>query len=91
MGRTESRFWEDTHSPDFARRERRVCKYETYFPDKLDVRTILIEGDVAADISDAELAVQRFASLSGGLSDTEGIARLLLRMRFRSIWAVPQT
>jgi Fic family protein len=62
-----------------TRRERRTCDYRAYFPDPLGGRSWQLAGDVAADIADAEMETARFNARPSPLSDTEGLARLLLR------------
>jgi Fic family protein len=62
-----------------ARRDRRSCEYEAYVPDALMGRTFVFEGDVAADIADAEAAIARMDTEATALVDTEALARILLR------------
>ena len=62
-----------------TRRDRRSCEYEAYIPDCLADRVFTFDGDVAADVADAEAAVIRLNTTAVGLADTEAIARLLLR------------
>ena len=53
MASFEERIWE----PDFAgltRRGRRPCRYSVYLPDLLEGRRFAFDGDVAADVADAE-------------------------------------
>ena len=67
-------------SPDGqTRRERMGCDYDAYIPDRLMERSWTLDGDVAADIADAETEIARFDERLSGLSNTEGMARLLLR------------
>ncbi len=40
---------------------------------------IRLDGDVAADVADAEIAIARFDAAATALADTEALARLLLR------------
>ena len=78
MARFEERIWE----PDFAgltRRDRRPCRYSVYLPDLLDGRRFAFDGDVAADIADAEADLVRLNEAVDALADTEALARLLLR------------
>jgi Fic family protein len=58
---------------------RRGCDYEAYVPDLLGDRTFSLSGATAADVADAERAVQRLNREASGLADSEAIARLLLR------------
>ena len=78
MARFEELIWE----PDFAaptRRDRRPCRYSVYLPDLLAGRHFAFDGDVAADVADAEADLVRLNGAVGALADTEGLARLLLR------------
>lgn len=78
MATYEVRRWPaDVHGA--TRRERSGCEYSAYLPDPLVGRDWLIAGDVAASIGRAEASVQAFETGASKLSDTEGIARLLLR------------
>ena len=61
------------------RRVRQSCDYEAYVPDLLIGRAFAIDGDVAADIADAEAAISRMDVEATALLDTEGLARILLR------------
>lgn len=62
-----------------TRRDRRGGEYRAYVPDPLADRPFTLDGDVAADVADAEAAILRLNRESGALADTEAIARLLLR------------
>jgi Fic family protein len=62
-----------------SRRGRLPCDYEAYGPDLLAGRGITFDGDVAADVADAEAAIIRLNSAASALADTEALARLLLR------------
>ena len=61
------------------RRERLPCDYEVYIPDPLVGRKIVLHGDVAADVADAEAAIVRLNADARALVDTEALARILLR------------
>lgn len=61
------------------RRERRSCDYEVYVPDRLLGRAIVLAGDVAADVADAEAAISNLNSGASALVNTEALARILLR------------
>ena len=77
-----ARFEERTWGPDFAgptRRDRRPCRYSVYLPDLLTERRLAFDGDVAADVADAEADLVRLNGAVDALADTEGLARLLLR------------
>ena len=78
MASFEDRTWE----PDFSaptRRDRRPCRYSVYLPDLLTDRRFAFDGDVAADVADAEADLVRLNGAVDALADTEGLARLLLR------------
>ena len=57
----------------------RGCEYETYVPDRLRGREISLTGGTAADVADAERAVERLNREASSLLDSEAVARLLLR------------
>ncbi len=73
------RQWDPELGSGLPRRDRRGCDYDAYLPDRLEDRTFIFRGDVAADITDAEMAIQRLNLEASGLTSSEGIARLLLR------------
>lgn len=79
MATYETRRWQAQVAEGLPRRDRRSCDYETYLPDPLVDRRFIIEGLVAADISDAEGAIRDLNATSGTLAYTEALARLLLR------------
>jgi Fic family protein len=62
-----------------SRRDRRGCDYQSYLPDRLTGRKFVLEGDVAADVADAEAAIVRMNETARALVDTEALARILLR------------
>jgi Fic family protein len=62
-----------------TRRGRLSCEYEAYVPDLLTGRRITLDGDVAADVSDAEAAIVRLNTEATALANTEALARILLR------------
>jgi hypothetical protein len=78
MARLETRQWAGDDS-GLTRRDRRSCDYEVYIPDPLAGRRFVLDGDVAADVADAEAALARLDATAGALADTEALARLLLR------------
>lgn len=61
------------------RAERRSCEYDAYVPDLLANRTFRLDGEVAADVADAEAAIARLDTRVEALTDTEALARILLR------------
>jgi Fic family protein len=67
---------------DFAgqtKADRRSCDYEAYVPDLLVGRSFGLDGDVAADVAEAEAALARLNVEASALIDTEALARILLR------------
>lgn len=79
MSQLVKRRWESTYATGLPRRDRASCNYEAYIPDLLVGRVVRLDGDVAADVADAEAAVARFDTRAIALADTEALARLLLR------------
>jgi len=78
MSRVIRRHWPG--NPDApSRRGREVCEFEAYCPDALAARKVALDGDVAADVTDAEAAIARLNAEASTLADTEALARLLLR------------
>jgi Fic family protein len=59
--------------------DRRSCDYEAYVPDLLAERSFGLDGDVAADVAEAETAIARLNVKASALIDTEALARILLR------------
>ena len=54
--------WPTTFGEGLPRRDRQGCEYEAYVPDPLAGRAFRLDGDVAADVADAERAI---AGLNG--------------------------
>jgi len=79
MSKLVKRRWETDYTSGLPRRDRASCEYEAYVPDPLVGRPVRLDGDVAADVADAEAAVMRFDAKAVALADTEALARLLLR------------
>jgi Fic family protein len=79
MAKVVRRRWTNEAGPGLPRRDRRTCDYEAYIPDRLAGRPITLDGDVAADVVDAEAAITRLNVEGSALVDTEALARLLLR------------
>ncbi len=78
MARLEVRRWAGVEG-GLTRRDRHPCNYEVYIPDPLLGRRFVLDGDVAADVADAEAALVRLDATAGERADTEVLARLLLR------------
>ena len=80
MAYFEIRRWDPALSlSGLPRKDRRSCDYRLYFPDTLARRSIMLDGDVAADVADAESAIARLNARARALVDTDALARLLLR------------
>jgi Fic family protein len=71
--------WVPAASSGLPRSARRGCEYETYVPDRLANRAFALYGETAADIADAERAVEQLQHEARSLADSEAVARLLLR------------
>src|SRR5918992_793445 len=71
--------WLPSADSGLPRRARRGCEYEAYVPDRLIGREITLSGGTAADVADAERAVERLNRETRSLVDSEAVARLLLR------------
>lgn len=78
MASLEKRRWGGDPA-GLTRRDRRPCTYEVYLPDRLAGRRFVLDGDVAADIGDAEAALLKLDASAAALAGTEALARLLLR------------
>ena len=78
MATLERRRWTGDFSGP-TRRDRQPCNYDIYLPDKLRGRNFSLDGEVAADVADAETALTRLDASSVALADSEALARLLLR------------
>lgn len=78
MASLEKRRWEGDPA-GLTRRDRRPCTYEVYLPDRLASRRFVLDGDVAADVGDAEAALLKLDASAAALAGTEALARLLLR------------
>jgi Fic family protein len=80
MSKLLKRRWHsEAGSTGLSRRDSRACDYATYLPDALVGRRFTLEGDVAADVADAEAAIVRLNANAAALVDTEALARILLR------------
>ena len=78
MAHLEERTWEGNFAGP-TRRDRLPCRYSVYFPDRLADRSFALDGDVAADVADAEADLVRLNTTATALTNTEALARLLLR------------
>src|ERR1700685_4134172 len=73
------RHWASDIGSGVPRKDRRSCEYESYVPDPLVGRRIALGGDVAADVTDAEVAIARLDVEGSALIETEALGRILLR------------
>lgn len=78
MASLEERRWAGD-AAGLTRRDRRPCTYAVYRPDRLAGRRFVLDGEVAADIGDAEAALLKLDASAAALAGTEALARLLLR------------
>jgi len=79
MGQVVRLHWSSRLDVGGTRRDRQPCAYDAYIPDPLADRGITLDGDVAADVAEAEAAILKLNRESVTLADTEALARLLLR------------
>jgi Fic family protein len=79
VSRLVRRQWQPSLDTGRPRRDRQGCDYAAYIPDPLVGRQFRFDGDVAADIADAEAAIIRLDTTAAALANTEALARLLLR------------
>jgi Fic family protein len=80
MSKLLNRRWQsEVAGSGVSRRDRRSCDYQAYVPDPLIPRRFTLEGDVAADVADAEAAISQLNAQATALVDTEALARILLR------------
>ncbi|MDP9024229.1 MAG: Fic family protein [Candidatus Eremiobacteraeota bacterium] len=80
MGSYTKRWWASERAGiDVPRRDRANGAYRAYIPDRLLDRAFVLPGDVSADAVDASLALSRLDSQARTLTNTESLARLLLR------------
>jgi Fic family protein len=74
-----ARSWAAALDAGITRRARQPCRYEAYLPDPLARLPVNLPADVAADVSDAERAVQSLNANGPELASLEALAHLLLR------------
>jgi Fic family protein len=80
MAKVIQRRWESASmGSGLARRDTRPCDYQAYVPDFLVGRPFMLDGEVAADVADAEGGIARLNAEASALIDTEALARILLR------------
>jgi Fic family protein len=79
MARLIDSLWDgspDAHGP---RRARRPCRYQAYIPDDLAEANLELNGDLAADLVDAQVELASFDARATVSGDLEQLARFLLR------------
>jgi Fic family protein len=79
MSKVVRRRWTTDVGSGVSRKDRTSCEYAAYVPDLLAGRKIALDGDVAAEVADAELAIARLDGDASALVETEALARILLR------------
>jgi Fic family protein len=79
MSKHVRKHWPSDLSAGLSRRDRRGCEYAAYIPDLLVDRRFRFNGDVAADLVEAEASIALLNEKATALANTEALARLLLR------------
>jgi Fic family protein len=79
MSKVVKRRWQSDIASGLPGKDRASCDGKAYIPDPLVGRPVTLDGDVAADVADAERAIAQFDTRAMALVDTEALARLLLR------------
>jgi len=79
VGYLVSSRWTTEAAGGLPRADRQSCEYQAYVPDLLSGAALQMDGNVAADVTDAETAIRRLDTEAAALTDTEAVARLLLR------------
>ncbi|WP_330183878.1 Fic family protein [Nocardia sp. NBC_01503] len=80
MAKVEQRHWASSlDRGGLSRRDRRAGSYQAYLPDPLVDRPLMLTGETAADIAEAEAAITRLDTEAKALAETEALSRLLLR------------
>ncbi len=72
-------YWERRFE-GMSRRDRRGGPYRAYVPDELLGWELMLPGDLAADVADAEAAVRALSAAGVAHASLEGLARFLLRV-----------
>jgi Fic family protein len=80
MAELIKRTWQsDLGGSGLPRKHRQSCEYEAYLPDPLIGRQVTLDGQVSADVTEAEAAIATLNVSATALVDTEALARILLR------------
>jgi len=69
----------DPRFQGLTRRDRQGCDYDAYLPDPLAGWGLILPGDVAADMADAETAIRELNQAGTTHVSLEGLTRFLLR------------
>ena len=64
------RHWSTGDLTGLPRKDRAGCDYDAYLPDDLVGRRFMLDGETAADVSDAEANVARLNASAVVLADT---------------------
>ncbi len=79
MAYVVDRLWEGMPGSGLPRRMPQACRFQAYVPDPLSSIDLALPGEVMADVSDAERAIQRLNGRVPTLASLEAVARFLLR------------
>lgn len=79
MAKVVRKHWVSNLDAGLSRKDRSSGSYEAYVPDRLVGRSFVLDGDTAADVVDAEVALARLDSEASALVETGALSRLLLR------------
>jgi Fic family protein len=80
MGKLVRQFWPgEVGGLGVSRKDRAGGAYDAYVPDAVAGREFTLEGSVAADVADATTAITRLDLAAASLTNTEALARALLR------------
>ena len=79
MGKLLRRRWTPSYESSLPRRARQGCDYDAYVPDPLDGLALQIDGQVAADIADAERDALALSARGRSAATVEALSRFLLR------------
>ena len=85
MSKVVKRRWATDVASGLPRRDRATCEYEAYIPDPLVGRPIRLDGDVAADVADAERAIAQFDTRGNGAGGYGGTCPTTAPSRVRCI------
>lgn len=78
MGSYQNEMWISTGLGQ-SRKQRASGAYQSYLPTRLSERDLSLDADVAGDVAAAQSAIALLNNGKGALTNTEGLARLLMR------------